>query len=333
MPTTNQGQHLAFVAQVTPSKSRVFKVMDHGSGPVLEALVTFPREDVATAVAVELNGVLVGRYLSVKRVRRLLIDAPDSVRSSIEQLLPLLEQVRETEASAVALAEAILEQSGPAFTSFPTAHCFSACPDCGEECATDCINCDGCRYGECENCFQPFITPRTAYFLHAAAEIHADRAYEVAEELGHPRLDERAKVDTWPLPPVVAADQQFARWMARSYEDLAHDLALGRLPLPSCTSEEMALWRIIDFAEDLAKDPDNGFAPEEIAQLPESRFDYDWGWLTEVLYQDHDFLDLLSAEVTITDLDRIWRSEGWIEDYFQTFGNIPGRDPHRGFGN
>ncbi|TYB45927.1 hypothetical protein [Microbispora tritici] len=331
MPTANQGQHLAFVAQVTPSKSRVFKVMDHGSGPVLEALVTFPREEVATSVAVELNGVLVGRYLSVKRVRRLLIDAPDSVRSSIEQLLPLLEQVRETEASAVALAEAILQQSGPAFASFPTAHCFSACPDCGEECATDCIDCYGCRHGECDNCFQPDMTPRTALALHTAAEIYADQAYEVAEELGHPSLAARAKVDTWPLLPAVAADQHFARRMARSFDDLANDLALGRLPLPSCTSEEIALWRIIDFARELAEDSDLGIDPEEIAQLPQSRFDYDWGWLTEVLYQDHDFLDLMSAEVTEEALNEIWRSEEWIEEYFETFGNVPGRDPRRGF--
>lgn len=59
------------------------------------------------------------------------------------------------------------------------------------------------------------------------------------------------------------------------------------------------------------------------ADLPASRFDYDWDTLQDVLFQDKDY------EVFLGDPTSIPRRDADV--WFDEFGNVSPRDPRRGF--
>jgi hypothetical protein len=59
------------------------------------------------------------------------------------------------------------------------------------------------------------------------------------------------------------------------------------------------------------------------ADLPATRYDYDWNTLQDVLFQDKDYEGLLSDPAPIP------RSEA--EEWFEEFGNVAPRERHRGF--
>jgi hypothetical protein len=59
------------------------------------------------------------------------------------------------------------------------------------------------------------------------------------------------------------------------------------------------------------------------AELPASRSDYNWDTLQDVLFQDKDYDGFLSDSTPFTQRE--------AELWFDEFGNVPPRDPHRGF--
>ncbi|MFJ1915102.1 hypothetical protein ACIOGX_24595 [Streptomyces sp. NPDC088147] len=182
------------------------------------------------------------------------------------------------------------------------------------------------------------MTPRTSRILSCNLEILADMAHDELEELGdQPILANSFGIffaylpaSTWGQP------RPWRRRMLRALDDLNEDITLGRSPEPRCAAEELALHFALQSASAMTCDE-----PDLVAKftegLPEQRGDYDWSDCSDLLFQDHDVLFLydptlqglehpdspLNQRMGIGDL----RPEGWFEE----FGNVPPRDPTRGF--
>ncbi|MGW7441948.1 hypothetical protein [Kitasatospora sp. NPDC054795] len=199
-----------------------------------------------------------------------------------------------------------------------------------------------CEDPECEDdrC-QWLLTPRTADLLHTALSLLAHEAYEDAEGLGDGRLVPDEHEGTWGVFPrlpklTFATDLQRRRRFARA----ADDVARGRWPRPTCTAEELALYLAIDDASDSADElednPDDTVADAH-STLPVHRDDYDFGGCTDMFFQDTDVLMLYSARFDgIEDPDGDANRQLGVGDlraraWFEPFGNVEARDPHRGF--
>ncbi|MFD9007850.1 tetratricopeptide repeat protein [Streptomyces sp. NPDC059552] len=182
-------------------------------------------------------------------------------------------------------------------------------------------------------------SPRTLQILHAALEIEADMAAEGLRELGSRPIT----ADDWLLGafgnlPAQAWEQglDWRHRMVRAFDDLAHDIAQGRLPLPRCTGEEMALHIALEHAFALTVDsPD--LVEDFAAGLPVQRDDFDWWTCKEALFEDHDVLMLY--EPWMTDIenphDHLAQQMGFVhlhpEDWFVPFREDGQRNPDRGF--
>jgi hypothetical protein len=156
-----------------------------------------------------------------------------------------------------------------------------------------------CRCGKdsCATCEGYQLTPRTAVVLWTVAQLLADRAYDDVTQHGdEPLIDD----STWSLfdryPQITwRQDAVWRRQAARGFDDLAADLAAGRWPLPTCPGEELALHLILEDAPSAVND---GWGLGDTTDaLPGHPDDYDWGMASEVLFQDHDILDLFDAEM------------------------------------
>ncbi|MFD5435139.1 hypothetical protein ACFWJ4_23700 [Kitasatospora sp. NPDC127067] len=139
------------------------------------------------------------------------------------------------------------------------------------------------------------------------------------------------------LPKLTfATDLQWRRRFARAADDLAGDLAHGNWPQPTCTAEELALHLAIDDAGDSTDELDDTVADPH-STLPVHRDDYDFGACTDMFFQDTDVLMLYSSRfVGIEDPDgdanrRLGVGDLRAQFWFEPFGNITARDPHRGF--
>ncbi|WP_248965833.1 hypothetical protein [Sphaerisporangium perillae] len=304
----------------------MFVLVDHGEGVRLEAVATFNEEITATSLADALNGVLLDRYNAIEKVNQLISSSPDSVRASVTRILPALREIYDKSPRDTRVAAILHEVGRPAFGSFPVSNCTGNC-GCEDGCRDDCQSCDACENGDCEECLAPYMTPRTAFMLHAAAEILSDQSYDLAEELAEGSFDDTEEGSSWPLPDVVVKlGPKFSREMARSFEDIARDLEEGRLPFPTCLSEEIALYRSIKYAKHLAED-ENSFE-EELEELPKSYYDFDWIWLEEIFFEDLDFLELFGPEDKKIFAPKNLRN---LHYWFGPFG-IRKRDRYRGFG-
>ncbi|AXB44795.1 hypothetical protein [Amycolatopsis albispora] len=113
------------------------------------------------------------------------------------------------------------------------------------------------------------------------------------------------------------------RRYAGAFDDLACDLAAGRRPTPACTAEEFGILDLaIQDAERCQHDEPDLHA-DLVAAHPGSRFDFDWRILQDALFQDKDYEGLLAHPVPL--------SYDAAEEWFGEFGNVPTRDPERGF--
>ncbi|MGH3519241.1 MAG: hypothetical protein ACRDQ7_17850 [Haloechinothrix sp.] len=122
----------------------------------------------------------------------------------------------------------------------------------------------------------------------------------------------------------------------RSFDDLAKDLRAGQWPRPTCPAEEMALHLVLQAAPDAVADG-WGAVASLLPSLPEHPDDFDWDMLSEVLFQDHDILELFTpsldgAEDPASDHNKTlgigdYRPQAW----FTTFQNMSRREPRRPF--
>jgi hypothetical protein len=175
------------------------------------------------------------------------------------------------------------------------------------------------------------ITPRTAFLLHAAAAHLSDEAYDDTDPANQ---DDSGLFGTYPRI-THREGQRWRRQAARCYDDLAHDLEIGAWPRPTCVGEEIALWKIVGEAEDPWME--EVFA-EFIDRLPLHPADRDFDLLREVLFEDLDFQMLYDpSRDGIEDPDDPENRFLGIgdnlkpENWFQTFLDMPPRDPMRGF--
>lgn len=198
-----------------------------------------------------------------------------------------------------------------------------------------------CRCGKesCEQCEGFQFTPRTAAALWTAGQILADRAYDDIAEHG----DEPAREDGfWSIfdeyPRITwRQNSVWRRQAARSFDDLAADLAAGDWPQPRCPGEEMALYLMLRCAKaEVADDQELETASTwtRIAAHPE---DFCWHLLDDVLFQDLDILNLFDAELDgIEDPAaepnlRIGMGDYRPSAWFETFMNMEPRDGRRPF--
>ncbi|WP_405419430.1 hypothetical protein [Streptomyces erythrochromogenes] len=194
--------------------------------------------------------------------------------------------------------------------------------DCGEE---DCGKCD----------WQ--LSPRSADLLYSALVWLAESAYDDAAELGERPLTEDDD-GTWGVfsrLPEVAWSQgmQWRRGLARACDDLAGDLAGGSWPQPTCAAEEMVLHLALQDAPDHV-----GTADEDPAHaaLPTHRDDYDFDACSDLFFQDHDVLWLLSSRynqnTATSDSDQPLVPDALRPDnWFEGFLNVPARAADRGY--
>lgn len=131
-------------------------------------------------------------------------------------------------------------------------------------------------------------------------------------------------------------DVQWRRQAARAYDDLAEDLAAGQWPLRTCVADEMALYRTMDYAQELSVDlPALG---ELLHSLPEHPDDHDWEMIKEQLLLDTDLYFMLDLRLDGVERPDSFRNQAMrIGDYpparwFDTFEDAQlARDPGRGF--
>ncbi|MET9294150.1 hypothetical protein [Streptomyces sp. NPDC003077] len=183
------------------------------------------------------------------------------------------------------------------------------------------------------------LTPRTADVLYTELCVLADQAYDDCEELGDKPVVPDEHEGLWgvftSLPKLTfTADLRWRRRFARAADDLAGDLERGQWPEPTCTAEELALHLAVRYARDRG---DEDHVVGEHGSLPTHRDDYDFEMCAEVFFQDTDVLMLYSARFDgIEDPDDETNQYMGIGDlraaaWFEPFGNVPARDPHRGF--
>lgn len=182
------------------------------------------------------------------------------------------------------------------------------------------------------------MTPRTSRILSCNLEILADMAHDELNELSDQPISPSHFGTFFAFLPASTWGQSrsWRRRVLRALDDLNEDITLGRSPMPRCAAEELALHFALQSASAMTCDePD--LVAEFTQGLPKQQGDYDWPTCSDLLFQDHDVLflydpmmrglehpdDPLNRRMGIGDL----RPEGW----FKEFGNVPPRDPTRGF--
>jgi hypothetical protein len=183
------------------------------------------------------------------------------------------------------------------------------------------------------------LTPRAASLLYSHLCMLSDRAYDdldrnsdrpaVPDRMGTWLVFDRLPSTTWPQ------NLAWRRQFARAADDLAADLAGGRLPSPRCIAEEMMLHLAV---EDAADDYLGALESDEaLLALPVHPGDDRWELCGEMLVQDIDVLVLFNPRTDGVDHpdNRANRRYG-VGDlrpaaWFDTFLNMEPRDPDRGF--
>ncbi|MGE7433456.1 MULTISPECIES: hypothetical protein [Kitasatospora] len=177
------------------------------------------------------------------------------------------------------------------------------------------------------------LTPRTACLLHTQLITLADAAYDDLDEHEDEPVIEEEEHDwavlarlprrTWGM------HRSWRRALARTFDDLAEDLALGEWPLPRCLAEELALrLALVDARELLGAQPQA--VADMMGDLPVDLYDYDWDGCVDELFgvygPDDGDPDLDTTDRT-DQLLAATHPEGW----FLPYEDAEERDPARGY--
>jgi len=313
------GPYLAFLPQHAATKHVVLAVIDRGDGPEAEVLASLADAPPATMLAAALNGVVLQKATAERRLAAVLEGMSEPVHRAVRDVLSVLGAAREDPA-APRVARQLPTAGGGGVLLFPTTHCPGRCEECGQ-CRDDCVDCPECADDGCETCLPVPLTPRTAAVLSHSLSLLADEIYDQIY-----RSRGRGGWEAGPLgavlPCFAGQDEWFLRRYARAFDDLNADLEVGRHPTPTCTAEEVALDLAIQDAERIHQDEVELVTDLE-AELPGSRYDYDWDTLQEVLFQDKDYEGFLSDPTPLPHHE--------AELWFEAFGNVRPRERWRGF--
>lgn len=182
-------------------------------------------------------------------------------------------------------------------------------------------------------------TPRTADLLYLSLVVAADMGFD--ELAGHDAGEVVDRDGLWNffdrLPPSTwSQDGTWRRQFARACDDLAGDLAAGRLPVPRCLAEEAALQLAIEDAQGRLEE--RGFLQISGHEaLVRAEGDYDWDECARALGMSEHFAllddprfdgidDPMSDENERLGLGDL-RPARWFEPY----ENAEPRDRARGF--
>lgn len=195
--------------------------------------------------------------------------------------------------------------------------------------------CAECAGAGCDVCEELTFTPRTSKALYIALQTLADEVYDDAEEFGGGPLDPHtaAVLDLYPQFTWIC-DGAWRRRAARSYDDLAADMASGIRPLARCPAEEFAVLLAVERADGLVHD-----VPQflDLDDLPVMASDYQWSTVLEELLMDLDIDFLLDpsldgAEDPNSDFNQLIKMGDYRADkWFDISGDFLPRDPERGF--
>jgi hypothetical protein len=175
--------------------------------------------------------------------------------------------------------------------------------------------------------FRLKLTPRQRELLRTYLWVNADNTYDDIEEHCGRAVDDssgwwmildRLPEETWELPT------WWRRQLARAFDDLALDLAAGRLPHPRCVAEEVALVLAISDAEAALMD---GQYDEDAAALPATPGDEDWLSATNALVGNRHIGWHLSPGDTPEWLGAAPVATAW----FEPFEGVEPRPAGRGF--
>ena len=134
-----------------------------------------------------------------------------------------------------------------------------------------------------------WFSPRMAALLHHCGCTYADQVLE--DDM------ETSGMDEWTIEDLPSVAQPYARnasWALAFREAsrrLVARLAKGQRPHPNCTGEEMALHKIIELAQALYSDGDEGIM-DTLEGLPKSTADEDFDMVSELAFEDQDVLML-----------------------------------------
>lgn len=177
-------------------------------------------------------------------------------------------------------------------------------------------------------------TPRTAWCLWEAADYLADTALMEAEELGDDPIGPDNIDSLWVFyryPPLVYQQGRiWRRHAVHALEDLRDAFATGdESLLPYTPAEEMAMWMIVEDAEERCRVEE---CPRPLPEHPDDLTNSMW----EYLFHDHDILFLFNQNMAgVEDPDdpmhhiapdiANYNPEVW----FETFWNAKPRRPDR----
>ncbi|EHI41339.1 hypothetical protein OPAG_08158 [Rhodococcus opacus PD630] len=167
------------------------------------------------------------------------------------------------------------------------------------------------------------LTPRQARVVAVVATTLADAVYADADALAGRRIagDQGSVLASLPASS-WAQDTGWRRQVARAFDDLAEDIAVGTDPEPSCIGEELALHLVLVAAADRYR---KGDFDTVLGDLPEHPGDDDWAASAEILFGGHEVRALSGSDPVRggPDLDPA--------DWFLPFEPGKTRNPDRGF--
>lgn len=255
-----------FLPHHTPARSRVFAVVDRGSGEVLEAVATFDTAAKANLITDALNLILQCGLYKYPILDAAVEGLPPAVRAAILQARDLAMNSLSEYTDHRGLLEGTRRKVLAGLHQHPLP---PACPSCDLPGRTDASvvgrgrasGRDGC--GLCAE-WVGTITPRSAAVLHhAAVELHALlQAMLMLNDLRD-----------WPAG-LWQQDGRFYRQLVKRFEWLGNGLARGLPPESDSVADQIVLVLCLRYAATVTD------IDRLIAQLTPSRFDLDWDGIT-----------------------------------------------------
>ncbi|MEV6661523.1 hypothetical protein [Nocardia fluminea] len=273
--TDLRNRYKLFLTQSIPSKHRVFAIdQRRGSWDDLHAIATFETRWEAVRLADALNELLTGTELAPQFVDEALVTAPTPVRSQVNKIAEAINTGGDTNQAQYYLF-ALSRPSICGVMRFPLG------PRGGVDLSADYDN----DHPDFDLAFHSRpITPRTAEALRTEGACLSDDIDEVGDECLPPGLQGHGK--------------PFRDRFIACVDALVDDLEHGEIPEPRCNAEVIALWTMLQFAQETMTE--DGLISPSINDLPPSDYDYQFNQLRDDLYEDHDVLDFFTDVGTTT---------------------------------
>ncbi|MFE3195071.1 hypothetical protein ACFXHA_39115 [Nocardia sp. NPDC059240] len=293
----SENPYYLFLVHNTQSKHRVFAVHESGNTQ-LKAVATFDNQPTAACVADALNEMLRGNNNASRFLEIALINAPSPVKAEIGRVVETITNATYGRYRVEPWTKALGQYQTAAMGSFAQ---------------TETIDDE----------LPSSLTPRTMALLHTKACIMSDEAYMAAGSKHG--FDIESYKEHYLPESLHGQGRNFIAELGRCFDHLRIEIEQGEQPDPTCVGEEIALWLMIEEAEQEAEEHLQGYdtgyplSAGGFDDIAVSENDYDYEALSEILFQDHDFREILDADQPYED--------GALDRIFVPFLNHGPRDP------